>query len=200
MEKLKKPVLYGIYAAGCLILIGLVYYASLTNKELKNTQTEVLLNDLREMGLYWNEIQDCIHKTFETNKLQTRHAKSVLKRACENIIQGANFKVMIFIMDCLISELETRGYISQELFKDYIQLGMKRTYTEVICTETGTIDNHTFTKGEIYPICGTNNGKQLVCEDKDGDAKIIYLFDYGDLASADGDLTSARFEYIDRRL
>ncbi len=40
MEKLKKPVLYGIYAAGCLILIGLVYYASLTNKELKNKQAK----------------------------------------------------------------------------------------------------------------------------------------------------------------
>ena len=38
--KIKKPFLYGIYAAGFILLIGLIYYADFANKNLENQKPE----------------------------------------------------------------------------------------------------------------------------------------------------------------
>lgn len=94
-------------------------------KELQNATEEVLLNELTEMSAYWNSIQQCIHKIFEGNNLKTKVAKTVLRKACENIIQRANFKVLSFIMDGLITELGNRGYNTSKLTDAYIVKGFK---------------------------------------------------------------------------
>ena len=55
---------------------------------------------------------------------------------------------------------------------------MKKMYEEVICINGGTIKGKEFKEGEIYPICGYNNGLNLVYSNKEDDATTILLFGY----------------------
>lgn len=57
---------------------------------------------------------------------------------------------------------------------------MKRKFSELMCIQGGVENNHVFTIGDVYPVCGWNNGLQLVYEDENGDAQTIILHSYGD--------------------
>lgn len=55
----------------------------------------------------------------------------------------------------------------------------KKDFIEAICITSGHIQDHDFKEGEIFPICGGNNGLQLVFENKKSDAEVLYLFNFG---------------------
>ena len=63
-----------------------------------------------------------------------------------------------------------------------------KKFKEAMCIKSGTYyGGVNFKIGEIYPIVGDNNGKQLIYADNFGDAKVMMLFDYADGPMRDPD-------------
>lgn len=61
---------------------------------------------------------------------------------------------------------------------------MKETFKKLKCIKAGTYSGKYFDIGEIYPVCGYNNGLQLVFENRESDVETLLLFGYED--SKDG--------------
>lgn len=53
-------------------------------------------------------------------------------------------------------------------------------FSQAICIKEGIYNDVEFKIGDIYAITGSNNASQLAYSDKNGDTKIMMLFDYAD--------------------
>ena len=53
-------------------------------------------------------------------------------------------------------------------------------FSQAICIKQGIFNDVEFKIGDIYAITGNNNASQLAYSDKNGDTKIMMLFDYTD--------------------
>ena len=53
-------------------------------------------------------------------------------------------------------------------------------FSQAICIKEGIYNEVEFKIGDIYAITGNNNASQLAYSDRNGDTKIMMLFDYAD--------------------
>ena len=55
----------------------------------------------------------------------------------------------------------------------------KQMFSTLMCIKGGVVNGKEFLPGEIYPVCGSNNGVNLVYENENSDATTLLLCSIG---------------------